>query len=162
MSSEDRWQTYSGSREVREVQLGIADRSAAGLRALRHAESVRSESGEVDGFKIFGDGLLAEQSRAEIGRAGFLRRGEPKKRGTSHKYCEFGREASGFWPGRGRWRLRTNVRVRPFRDSYLSSSPVTPMTANSPRSNPIPSILLAVDNPTLPFDNSPEASRSYS
>ena len=160
MSSEDRWQTYSGSREVREVQLGIADRSAAGLRALRHAESVRSKSGEVDGFKIFGDGLLAEQSRAEIGRAGFLRRGEPKKRGTSHKYCEFGREASGFWPGRGRWRLRTNVRVRPFRDSYLSSQPRI-------HRGPIPSssILLVVDSPTLPFHppfHSPEASRSHS
>ena len=66
------------------MQLGIVDRSAAGLRALRHAESVRSESGEVDGFKIFGDGLLAEQSRAEIGRAGFLRRGEAKKPGTTN------------------------------------------------------------------------------
>ena len=35
------------------MQIGIVDRSAASLRALRHAESVRSESGEVDGFKIF-------------------------------------------------------------------------------------------------------------
>lgn len=37
---------------VRKVQLGIVGRSGGALEALRHAERVRSESGEVDGVKV--------------------------------------------------------------------------------------------------------------
>jgi hypothetical protein len=56
---------FRGSRGVRKVQIGIVDRSVGALRALRHAERVRSESGEVDGFKFLEWSGRGEQKSGE-------------------------------------------------------------------------------------------------
>ena len=46
---------------ARKVRYGVGGRSVGVLRALRYAERVRSESGEVDGFKFLEEVKSCEQ-----------------------------------------------------------------------------------------------------